>query len=197
MNHLAHAYLSFREPELIVGNLIADFVKGKKQLEAQPPGIRRGIIIHRAIDTFTDQHPVTAQAKQYFKPAAGLYSGVFTDLVFDHFLACDTSRFTNEALFSFARYVYKQVNEQQEHLPPAFLDMFHYMQQFNWLYNYHTVEGIGRSIRGVASRAHYLKSSPELIFAVFMEHYAALQECYQAFFPELEAYTKTLLTENR
>jgi len=198
MNYLAHAYLSFNQPELITGNLIADFVKGKKGLSAYPEGIQQGIRIHRAIDNFTDQHPITARAKQFFRPSCGLYSGVFTDLVYDHFLATDPERFTNNSLYSFARYVYSQVNQRTQQLPPAFLQMFEHMQAYNWLYNYHTTEGISRSIRGVARRARYLETDNSIVFAVFMEHYAALKECYQDFFPGLQDYVKELLqTENR
>ncbi|HEY9258295.1 ACP phosphodiesterase, partial [Chitinophaga sp.] len=118
MNHLAHAYLSFRQPDLITGNLIADFVKGRKNMAAFDVGIQQGIRIHRAIDTFTDQHPVTGRAKLFFRPSCGLYSGVFTDLVYDHFLAADPERFTNDSLYSFARYVYSEVNQRAAQLPP-------------------------------------------------------------------------------
>lgn len=193
MNHLAHAYLSFRQPELITGNLIADFVKGKKDLAAYSEGIQQGIRIHRAIDTFTDQHPVTSKAKLFFRPSCGHYSGVFTDLVYDHFLANDTERFTNDSLYSFARYVYSEIRLQEAQLPPAFLQMFKYMQTYNWLYNYHTTEGISSSIRGVARRARYLETDGNVVFAVFMEHYAALKDCYREFFPELQAHVENLL----
>ncbi|MEV4882375.1 DUF479 domain-containing protein [Chitinophaga ginsengisegetis] len=198
MNHLAHAYLSFRQPELITGNLIADFVKGRKNMAIYTEGIQQGIRIHRAIDNFTDQHPVTGRAKQFFRPSCGLYSGVFTDLVYDHFLAIDPERFTNDSLYSFARYVYSEINQRADQLPLAFLQMFEHMQAYNWLYNYHTTEGISKSIRGVARRARYLETDGNIVFAVFMEHYAALKECYQDFFPELQTYVEELLqTENR
>jgi len=192
MNHLAHAYLSFRNPDLITGNLIADFVKGRKQLELQEEGVKKGIIVHRAIDTFTDQHPVTSRAKSYFRSAAGLYSGVFTDLIFDHFLATDPERFTDESLYSFTRYVYQIIENKGDTLPPSFLHMFKYMREFDWLYNYRTTDGISSAIRGVSRRAQYLNTPGEVIFATFMEHYNSLKSCYQEFFPELEAYVKSL-----
>lgn len=198
MNHLAHAYLSFRQPDLITGNLIADFVKGRKNMVAFDAGIQQGIRIHRAIDTFTDQHPVTGRAKLFFRPSCGLYSGVFTDLVYDHFLATDPERFTNDSLYSFARYVYSEVNQRAAQLPPDFLQMFEYMQAYNWLYNYHTTEGISSAIRGVARRAKYLETDGNVVFAIFMEHYAALKICYQEFFPQLQTYVENLLQmENR
>ncbi|NSL89141.1 ACP phosphodiesterase [Chitinophaga solisilvae] len=198
MNHLAHAYLSFHQPSLITGNLIADFVKGKRQLEVFTPDIQRGIRIHRAIDTFTDQHPATGKAKLFFRPSCGLYSGVYVDVVFDHFLANDTARFTEDSLYAFAAEVYRVISQQADALPPAFMEMFQYMQQYNWLYNYRTTAGIERAFRGITQRARYLETNASVITAVFIEHYAALQSCYETFFPQLQAHVeKLLLTENR
>jgi acyl carrier protein phosphodiesterase len=57
VNYLAHAYLSFDDPEVLTGNMISDFVKGKKKY-GYPPRILAGIDLHRAIDEFTDDHPV-------------------------------------------------------------------------------------------------------------------------------------------
>ena len=88
MNYLAHAYLSFNDPEILLGNMISDYVKGRKKFDYEP-GILKGIMLHRAIDTFTDQHPVTKTAMKFFKPAYGLYAGAFVDVVYDHFLVLD------------------------------------------------------------------------------------------------------------
>ncbi|HVZ26147.1 MAG TPA: hypothetical protein VG842_08840, partial [Sediminibacterium sp.] len=88
MNYLAHAYLSFRQPEILVGNMISDFVKGKKQF-MYPANIQKGIRLHRAIDAFTDTHPATREAKKILEPAAGRYAAAFMDIVYDHFLAND------------------------------------------------------------------------------------------------------------
>src|SRR6266487_5277817 len=88
MNYLAHAYLSFGNNEILIGNMLSDFVKGKTKFSF-PLNIQKGIFLHRAIDSFTDIHPVTKHAKQVFKPVTGHYAGVFTDIVYDHFLAAD------------------------------------------------------------------------------------------------------------
>ena len=74
MNLLAHAYLSFNNPEILVGNMISDYVKGKKKFD-YPIGIQNGIQLHRLIDQFTDAHPMTKRAKIIFSPHYGLYSG--------------------------------------------------------------------------------------------------------------------------
>lgn len=198
MNYLAHAYLSFHQPALITGNLIADYVKGRQQLALYSPDVQRGIRLHRAIDTFTDQHAVTAAAKSFFRPACGLYSGVFTDLVYDHFLATDTTRFSEDTLYDFSKEVYNVITHQEEALPERFLEMFEYMRQYNWLYNYRGNDGMERAFRGISARAKGLESSPAVIFAIFLEHYDALKACYQAFFPALQTHVENLLqNENR
>src|SRR5687767_10055662 len=95
MNFLAHAYLSFDHPEILVGNLISDFVKGKKKFDYSE-NIQHGIALHRAIDTFTDYHQTTQIAKSFFRADYRLYSGAFMDIVYDHFLANDTNEFADE-----------------------------------------------------------------------------------------------------
>lgn len=195
MNYLAHAYLSFHQPALITGNLIADYVKGKQLLQYDA-GIQRGIRLHRAIDSFTDQHPLTAEAKTIFRPSLGLYSGVFTDLVYDHFLAADTRRFSERGLADFAAYVYEVIATQQEPLPDSFLHMFHYMRRHNWLYGYRLPAGMLSTFTGITRRAKYLETDPNIPFAAMMEHYELLRRCYEGFFPELERFAQAFLQEN-
>ena len=93
MNYLAHAYLSFDDREILTGNIISDFVKGKKKFN-YPSRIQAGIMLHRLIDNFTDEHAATREAKEFFRPHYRLYSGAFIDVVYDHFLATDETEFT-------------------------------------------------------------------------------------------------------
>src|ERR1700709_705966 len=97
MNYLAHAYLSFNDPEILIGNLISDFVKGKAKYD-YPERILAGINLHRAIDNFTDTHDSTRIAKEVFRPYYRLYSGAFIDVVYDHFLATDATEFSAASL---------------------------------------------------------------------------------------------------
>src|SRR5215471_10788786 len=101
MNYLAHAYLSFQQPAILVGNMISDFVKGKKKFDFDDE-IQKGIHLHRLIDEFTDEHAVTKEAKQVFKPYVGLYAGAFIDVAYDHFLANDENEFSKDSLWLFA-----------------------------------------------------------------------------------------------
>jgi acyl carrier protein phosphodiesterase len=189
MNYLAHAYLSFRQPEILVGNMISDFVKGKKQFD-YPPTVQQGIRLHRDIDTFTDQHPATKRAKEFLKPAVGAYSGAFVDVVYDHFLALDKTHFTETSLQDFVQGAYAQLHARTALLPERFAVMLPYMSAHNWLYNYRFTDGIEKSFGGVVRRAQYLDGSAE-VFKLFLAHYDALREEYEEFFPDLYRFTSS------
>ena len=192
MNYLAHAYLSFDVPDIAVGNLISDFVKGKKKLD-YPETIRHGITLHRAIDTFTDTHPITREAKYFFKADYGLYAGALVDIVYDHFLADDLSIFPDPgSLRAFARRIYEQVGSRQALFPPQFARLFPYMQSQDWLYNYRLQEGIYNSFHGLARRATYMPD-PMQAFHIFRTQHVGLKACYERFFPDLKNFAFTEL----
>ncbi len=193
MNYLAHAYLSFHDPEVLVGNMISDFVKGKKQYD-YPDGIQKGIRLHRIIDLFTDQHMATKTAKELLKPAVGAYAGAFIDVVYDHFLATDPTIHDADTWLEFSATTYRLLEPQVHHFPEKFARMFPYMKTQNWLYNYRFNWGIERSFEGVARRARYL--SPENdAFQLFELHYDQLKVSYTLFFPEVKKLALDLLHE--
>jgi len=193
MNYLAHAYLSFNDEEILVGNLVSDFVKGKKKFD-YTEGIQRGITLHRAIDTFTDSHEATKMGKEIFRPFYRLYSGAFVDVVYDHFLATDLTEFNEESLQKFSENVYRMVDRHINELPERFARMFPYMKSQNWLFNYRTRWGTESSFGGVVRRARYLDES-ETAASLFEEHYDALKQCYRTFFPDVKTFAYGLYTE--
>lgn len=193
MNFLAHALLSFDNPPVLVGNMISDFVKGNKKF-LYPDDVRKGIDLHRMIDRFTDDHPATAEAKTFFRPAYRLYSAPFVDVVYDHFLANDPNQFPDEASLSrFAEGVYAVLDENRHLFPSVFAYMFPYMKSQNWLFHYRTMEGIRNSMRGLVRRALYM-NDPEPAFDVLDKNYDALNACYQDFFPDVFSYARESLS---
>jgi len=187
MNYLAHAFLSFNNPELLTGNMIIDFVKCKKKFD-YPLVIQKGIALHRMIDNFTDFHPATAIAKNFFRSRYRLYSGAFIDIVYDHFLALDKKQFeTYGGLENFSKIIYAQLDQEKSIFPPAFQRIFPYMKLQNWLYEYRLKEGMRKSFGGLFHRAVYLNES-DFAFKIFNEHYEQLSDCYRVFFPMLKAY---------
>jgi acyl carrier protein phosphodiesterase len=193
MNYLAHAFLSFNKTDILAGNIISDFVKGKAKFN-YPGSIQKGIHLHRLIDTFTDNHPATAIAKNFFRPQYRLYSGAFTDVVYDHFLARDEKQFEDYGgLESFSQNVYESLEINFPLYPPHFQKMFPYMKSQNWFYNYRLKEGIRKSFEGLVYRAAYLNESA-IAFAIFNQYYYELEGCYLDFFPSLKKFASDNLS---
>ena len=193
MNYLAHAYLSFGRPGLLVGNMISDYVKGKKKYD-YPEQIQQGIAVHREIDRFTDSHLATKAAKEVFRSAYRLYAGSLMDVIYDHFLALDENEFTDESLKAFTINTYAMLDQFTDHFPEKFSRMYPYMKAQNWLYNYRYRQGVEKSLAGVVRRAKYLEES-DTAFQLFNEHYDRLKNLYQLFFPELKNMTVNFLKQ--
>jgi acyl carrier protein phosphodiesterase len=188
MNYLAHAYLSFDHPQILVGNLISDFVKGKKKF-IYPEGIQQGITLHRIIDTYTDGHEATKAAKEFFRPHYRLYSGAFVDVVYDHFLATDENEFSETTLLNFSRESYTILEKHREWLPDRFAAMLPYMKNQNWLFNYRTRPGTEKSFGGVVRRAAYLSESDTASY-LFEKHYQPLELCYRQFWKDAKPFAR-------
>jgi acyl carrier protein phosphodiesterase len=186
MNFLAHAYLSFGDPDILAGNMISDFVKGKKKYE-YTVRIQMGIALHRKIDEYTDTHPATRQAKEFLKETAGPYAGAFVDIVYDHFLANDPYEFEEGALAIFAQNTYVQLEPFQNQFPEKSQKFFYHMRIQNWLLNYSATEGIHNSFRGLCHRAKYLNDA-EPVFEAFLIHYEELKMAYEFFFPHVKTF---------
>ncbi len=187
MNYLAHAYLSFNQPEILVGNMISDFIKGKKQFDYSV-AVQKGIQLHRAIDTFTDAHEATKKLKSFFQSQYRLYAGAFADVVYDYFLGNDKDQFASEQdLKNFSADTYDILQNNFQLLPDRFQKMFPYMKEHDWLYHYHYKQGIEKSFGGLVRRAAYLTESA-IAFNIFTENIDQMQLCYNEFFPAVKNY---------
>ena len=173
--------------------MISDFVKGKKKFD-YPSGIQKGIALHRAIDQFTDQHPATKEAKEFFRPHYRLYSGAFVDVVYDHFLATDKNEFSEGSLLDFSQHVYVVLGNNSAWFPERFAVMFPFMKKYNWLYNYRTDWGTERSFGGLVRRSAYLEES-DTAAQIFQQHYQRFLECYRQFWADMKPFAEKRLNE--
>lgn len=193
MNYLAHIFLSGDDEELLLGNFIADAVKGK-QLEQYPAGIARGIRLHRLIDTYTDTHPVVSETKARLRPRFRKYAPVVADLYFDHFLASRFEEFSSESLEAYTSRVYTLINRHLPHLPERVQYFFPYMMRQNWLLSYAEVSGIAQALGGLSRRASF-ESGMERAGEELLENYALYGADFHLFFPDLIAYVEEVLPE--
>jgi acyl carrier protein phosphodiesterase len=195
MNYLAHAYCSYQHPPIIVGNLISDFIKGKKQYD-YPDDIQQGIRLHRKIDMFTDSHPAVAEAKKVFRPYYRLYAGAFVDVAFDYFIANDGQLFpTENDLSAFTGIVYHALEIHEASIPPAAIGYFGRMRQQNWLFNYRYIWGIQKSFGGIVYRSQHLVDS-DTAAMLFEANIFTLKYCYDAFMPELLKFVEAEKPDN-
>ncbi|WP_035559858.1 ACP phosphodiesterase [Hymenobacter sp. IS2118] len=197
MNFLAHLFLSgspgaARYSDVLLGNFIADSVPGK-QLENYPANVQTGIRLHRAIDTFTDQHPVVRRATQRLRAAGyGKYAGVISDMFLDHFLARHFQHYTPEGLADFAQRIYVQLTARRQEMPPRVQHFLPYMVEHNWLLNYANLESITRALNGLSRRASP-GSGMETAVVELQANYAAYEADFLEYFPQLQQHVAQFL----
>jgi acyl carrier protein phosphodiesterase len=185
VNFLAHLYLAGPEDDALVGNFLGDFVKGP--LVEAPARYRAGIGMHRAVDSYTDDHEVTRRSRERIRPERRRFAGIIVDMCYDHFLARDWPLYSTERLPAFSLRVYELLEARRDHMPDRVRTALPHMRRDDWLYSYREVEGIGRALDGLSRRRTRLAAlsggSEELV-----ANYAGLEADFQAFFPDLEAF---------
>jgi acyl carrier protein phosphodiesterase len=190
MNFLAHIYLSGNNDLLKIGNFIADSIHGNNYLHFEEE-IRKGIILHRYIDTFTDTHPIYRKSKHRLHEKYGHYSGVIMDIVYDHFLAKNWNNYSTKNLEDFVANFYKLLQENYTLLPEKTKKQMPYMIEGNWLVSYATLAGLEKILFQMDYRTKHRVNMQEAIVEV-QEFYTEFEEEFTWFFEELEKYCKEI-----
>ena len=187
MNFLAHIYLSGDNDLIKIGNFMADGIRGR-QYEKYPLEIQKGIILHRAIDTFTDAHPIFRQSTKRLHQNYHHYAGVIVDVFYDHFLAKNWNTYSDERLEDFVARFYQSLSDNKSVLSERTLMVMPYMFEQNWLVSYQTVEGINRIL---TQMDHRTKNLSKMRFATneLSEFYSEFENEFTKFFEELITYS--------
>ena len=199
MNHLAHLYLSSDKEEEMVGQFIADAVKGN-DFNLYSPDIRQGILLHRWVDSFTDTHDLVKELRAEYRPKLGLYSGVLIDLVFDYFLAKDFQIHSGIELEEFQQFTFSVLNKHEDHFPEKMKKYFFHMKDKEFMMKYaHPVE-MADVVRQMGKRIP--RGESLLAAGDFFEDYVEMASAYfPTFFEELkrefELKRLALLHENK
>ena len=188
MNYLAHMFLSDGSPEALVGNLAGDFVRGI-DVSSLDSEVRAGVELHRAVDRFTDSHPVVMRSRSRLPASWRHYRGVLIDVFYDHFLARDFEAHAGEPLKVFAAKVYSALVAQHDSLPPRLQRAAPVMIEHDWLQAYSRIEGLEVVLQGMSRRARREVALHEST-GVLREEYTALQEDFDCFFPELRKFAR-------
>lgn len=188
MNYLAHIYLSGKDEELKIGNFIADSVKGKQFIHF-PLRIQKGIILHRAIDTYTDTHPIVSKSSQRLFDTYSHYSRVIVDIYYDHFLAAKWENYSTIPLDVYVEDFYNLLQQKYDILPKRVRQFMPYMLKDNWLLSYASIEGIEKILWQMNHRTGN-KSKMDLAIKDLEEHYDLFENEFTLFFEDLENFTK-------
>jgi len=191
MNFLAHIYLSGDNDLIKIGNFIADGIRGH-DYEQFPIDVQKGILIHRAIDTFTDAHPVFRQSKHRLHEAYGHYSGVIMDIFYDHFLAKNWKVYSDEKLEDYAERFYQSLRDNYDWLNPKTQAMMPSMIGRNWLASYATVEGIGMILFQLDHRTKNRVSMQNAVKEL-EQYYTEFESEFTSFFEELRTHVQQKL----
>lgn len=175
----------------MVGNFIADAVKGNKILTFDPD-IQKGIRLHRRIDEFTDAHPQVAISKNRIRKKYRKYSGVVTDMYYDHFLAAGWDRYSDVPLLQFTKHCYRTLFGYYLMMPSRMKFILPAMAAGNWLASYSNPENIGLALKGISSRTGF-NSGIENGKVELMAYYRDFQNDFELFFPELIHLSKEFL----
>ena len=189
MNFLAHIYLSGDNDLIKIGNFMADGIRGK-HFESYPLEIQKGIILHRAIDTFTDAHPIFRQSTKKLHEKYHHYAGVIVDVFYDHFLAKNWNTYSDEKLEEFVARFYQSLHDNHSNLSERTKGMMPYMIEHNWLVSYQTVHGINRILTQMDQRT---KNESKMRFATneLSEFYPEFEDEFTNFFQELILFSNT------
>ncbi len=187
MNYLAHLFLSYHDEGLLVGNFIGDHVTNKN-MENLPASICAGIEMHRAIDHFTDTHPITRQLRSSLFETYRHRSRVIIDLFYDHFLASDFESISGKSLSDFSYDVQKDLHNYKSRMPLSAQRYLLAMEKHNWLNKYASLEGLASILQMMSRR----KNMPDMgtSVSVLAEDYDFYKTSFYQFFEGLQTHFK-------
>lgn len=189
LNYLAHIFLSGKDSQLQIGNFIGDFVKGSNY-NSYPEAIRKGILLHRKIDSYTDNHTVVKQTVAFLRPTFGRYSAIITDMYFDYFLAIHFSDYhSKKSLKVFALSFYSTAILHYYYLPFKVKSFIFHFILTDRLSKYSKLEGLKSSLQIMAK--HKIPAlKPEEIINFLIENHVDMEQRFHLFFPDLIKYVK-------
>lgn len=193
MNFLAHLYLSQNNTNIMIGNFIADHIRGNNY-EGFSKEIQKGIFLHREIDTFTDAHKIVRKSKRRLHKRYRHYDGVIIDIFYDYFLAKNWSNYSDIPLELYTKSVYDLFDKIKLELPKKSQQFIKYMIEYNILFNYQYKDGIAKVLNGMNSRTKG-KSQMNLAIEDLQNLEPKFEEDFTTFFEDLRKFTNEKLNE--
>lgn len=193
MNYLAHLFLSNKDPKLMMGNFLGDLITNKDfhQLE---PELKKGVELHRLIDTYTDNHKIVSKTVEYLHPHHHKYAPVVVDIFYDYLLFINWKKYTDESVQDFADWSYEVINEYLEFVPQRRRKQVESMVSHNWLLGYGEFKHLHQTFLRVKKRARF-PSNFELATQHLVDNLEILNSDFNEFFPDLIETTQEFISK--
>lgn len=170
---------------------MADGIRGK-QFEHFPPEVQKGILLHRFIDTYTDSHDTFRQSTKRLHEKYHHWAGVIVDIFYDHFLAKNWSKYSDEKLEDFVSRFYNSLHNNYSILTEKTQGLMPYMIERNWLLSYRTVEGIHNILTQMDRRSKNI-SKMQFASEELKEFYNEFETEFTSFFEEIQEQSRQKL----
>jgi acyl carrier protein phosphodiesterase len=183
MNFLAHIYLSGNNDLIKIGNFVGDWIKGN-EFKKYEPDIQKGILMHRFIDSYTDNHPIVKKSKNRLNDKYHKYSGIIIDIFYDHFLAKNWQTYSPVILNDFISSLKESLHINMHHFSPEVQEFIPRFMKFGWMESYVTLEGIELVLQGM-SRHTSLPDKTEDAIKILKAYYKNFENEFLEYFPQL------------
>ena len=183
MNYLAHLHLASVTKTSLVGAILGDFVKGQAHLQF-PHELRRGVILHRRVDSYTEDSKLIRRAKDLFPKEQRRLAGIALDIYWDHCLAREFSSYSDSTLGVFVAEAYQELSAVESDFENTYRRMTRYMIEYDWLSSYAQFGGVASAIEGLSRRRKFLTPLVGCISSL-EENDENLTELFSLFYPEL------------
>ncbi len=187
MNHFAHLVLSRATVESAVGNLLGDFARGVDQHQL-PTSVLAGLLNHRAVDRFTDNHPLVQELKSCFSDDRRRFAGIALDIYFDHLLINHWDRFEQRHLETTIDEFYRRLSDGRSMMPGQ--EMRRVTQRivdYDWFRSYRDIDSIAQSLDQVAGRIRFANKFSNAIEDI-VRHRDLIQDQFFEFYPQLQQH---------
>lgn len=188
MNFLAHIHLSGNTPKVKLGNFISDSVKGSSYKEYCDE-MQKGILMHRDIDSYTDSHHITKEINSIIRISAGRFSGIYTDIFYDHFLSVNWQSYNSMPLSLYITKTYKEFSIYKKLCPPRTQEILPSLIYNNWLGQYSSFYGLTKVLTRMSKRTIMPNRTKETL-CTLKKNYKIIEPLAKTFLEEVSAHTR-------
>ncbi|MGM5631919.1 ACP phosphodiesterase [Apibacter raozihei] len=191
MNIVAHQLLSYNIPDIQVGNILGEIVRGK-DYQNYPPTISAGILLHRNIDSFTDFHPIVKETTSIFHESYGKFAPIITDVVYDYFLIKNWHLFCDIEFEKFKKSCYDLVQSKELLFPTRLNDILKLLIQDDWFEKYRTFEGIEWTLYNLSKKSKFHSNMSNSLKEIYLQE-KNIERQFMRFYPQLQTFCREFI----